>query len=228
MYALNRIYLSEKSPAQATYAAGELRHYISMMCGKPCPVQSETTEDAVILEQVNDQSLGEDGFCLSPEERSIRIRGGKRGIIYGVYELLEMLGCRFFTPECEKIPTLPEVCLDLDREILQKPVLEYREHNYVDLRRSPRFAVKSRVNGHHHPIPEKLGGYLPYAWYVHSFERMVPTAKYGQSHPEFYAMLEDGTRPQTPARFQLCLTAPGIIDAAVESIRDALKSNSLA
>lgn len=224
MYTLKRIYLSENAPAQATYAAGELRHYISMMCGKPCPVQSESAEDAVILEQVSLADLGEDGFRLIPEEGAIRICGGKRGIIYGVYELLEMLGCRFFTPECERVPTVSEVCLDLDEEIRQVPVLEYREHNYIDLRRSPRFAVKRRVNGNHHPIPEKLGGNLPYAWYVHSFEAMVPPAKYGKDHPEFYALLEDGTRPQTPARFQLCLTAPGIVDVSVDSVRQALRA----
>jgi hypothetical protein len=225
MYTIQRIYLPENAPAQATYAADELRYYMSLMCAKPFPVQSEVTENAVILEQTVAEELGEDGFHLIPETDAIRIRGGKRGIIYGAYELLEMLGCRFFTPECEKIPTLPEIQISLEQDILQKPILEYREHNYTDLRRSPRFAVKSRVNGHHHPIPEKLGGYLPYSWYVHSFEAMIPPAKYGKEHPEFYALLEDGTRPQTPARFQLCLTAPGIVDAAVKSVRLALLSN---
>ena len=223
MYALKCIYLPEKAPEQAAFAAGELRHYISMMCGKPCPVQSETTEDAVILEQIACKELGEDGFRLIPEAGAIRIRGGKRGIIYGSYELLEKLGCRFFTPTCEKVPTMPEVLLSLDETIEQKPILEYREHNYIDLCRSPRFAVKSRVNGAHHGLPEKLGGNMPYAWYVHSFEAMVPPSKYGEAHPEFYAMLEDGPRPQLAHRFQLCLTAPGILDVATDSVREALK-----
>ena len=209
MYTLKRIYLPENAPAQAIYAADELRYYISRMCARPCPVQSDTTADAVILEQVVCDTLGEDGFSLTPKEGAVRIRGGKRGIIYGAYELLERLGCRFFTPECEKVPTVSEVVLDLWEEVIQKPILEYREHNYTDLRRSPRFAVKSRVNGHHHPIPEKLGGNMSYSWYVHSFEYMIPTSKYGQDHPEFYAMLEDGTRPQTYARFRICLTAWG-------------------
>ena len=224
MYTIRRVCLPENSPAQATYAAGELRYYVSLMCAKPCPVQSESKEDAVILEQVSDTFLGEDGFSLIPGKGAIHITGGKRGIIYGAYELLEMLGCRFFTPQCEKIPSMPDVQIELETAVVQTPMLEYREHNYVDLRRSPRFAVKSRVNGNHHPIPEKLGGNLPYAWYVHSFEAMVPPSVYGKDHPEFYALLEDGTRPQTPARFQLCLTAPGILDVSVESVRQALKA----
>lgn len=225
MYTFKRICLAENSPEQAGYAASELRYYLSLMCAKPCPIESGDTEDAVILEQVNCSELGEDGFRLIPEERAVRICGGKRGIIYGAYELLEMLGCRFFTPECEKIPEVPEVQFSLDREIEQKPILEYREHNYADLRRSPRFAVKSRVNGAHHVIPEKLGGFLSYAWFVHTFERMVPPLKYGAEHPEFYAMLADGSRPQTPERFQLCLTNPELLEVAVESVRQALKAN---
>lgn len=225
MYTLKRICLPADAPIQAGYAAGELRYYISLMCARPCPIEADAAEDAVILEQVVCSELGEDGFRLIPEEKAIRIRGGKRGIIYGAYELLEMLGFRFFTPECEKVPAVPEVVLELEKEIVQKPVLEYREHNYTDLRRSPRFAVKSRVNGAHHTIPEKLGGFLSYAWFVHTFERMVPPAKYGAEHPEFYAMLADGSRPQTPERFQLCLTNPDLLEVAVESVRQALKEN---
>ncbi len=224
-YTFKCICLPENSPEQAGYAASELRYYISLMSGKPCPIGTAETENAVLLEQVVCSELGEDGFRLIPEDGAVRIQGGKRGIIYGAYELLEMLGCRFFTPECEKVPTVSEVQLTLDKEIVQKPILEYREHNYSDLRRSPRFAVKSRVNGAHHVIPEKLGGFLSYAWFVHTFERMVPPAKYGAEHPEFYAMLADGSRPQTPERFQLCLTNPELLEVAVDSVRQALKAN---
>ncbi|MBP3294847.1 MAG: DUF4838 domain-containing protein [Clostridia bacterium] len=226
MYTLRRVFLPDNAPEQAVYAAGELRYYLALMCGKPCPIESDMAEDAVVLEPVCCPELGEDGFRLIPEERAVRIQGGKRGIIYGAYELLEMLGCRFFTPECEKVPVLSDYpALVLDEPIVQVPVLEYREHNYTDLRRSLRFAVKSRVNGAHHIIPEKLGGYLSYAWYVHTFERLVPPKIYGESHPEYYAMLADGTRPHTSERFQLCLTNPEVLEIAIESVRQALKAN---
>lgn len=226
-YTFRRVFLPDHAPEQAVYAAGELRYYLARMCGKPCPIESDTAEDAVLLEQAVYPELGEDGFRLIPEERAVRIQGGKRGIIYGAYELLEMLGCRFFTPECEKVPVISDdyPALELDEPVVQVPILEYREHNYTDLRRSPRFAVKRRVNGAHHVIPEKLGGYLSYAWYVHTFERMVPPSKYGESHPEYYAMLADGTRPHTSERFQLCLTNPEVLEIAIESVRQALKAN---
>ena len=146
-YRIEKICLPQGSPAQAEYAAGELRYYLALMCGRPRPIEADVTENCVILTQTNDPALGEDGFCITPETNAVRIRGGKRGIIYGAYALLEQLGCRFFTPECEKIPTVPEIELPLEQEIRQVPVFEYRAHNYTDLCRSPRFAVKSRVNG---------------------------------------------------------------------------------
>lgn len=224
-YTLHCICLPENAPEQAAYAAGELRYYLSLMCAQPCPIQSDNTDNAVILEQVVSDALGEDGFRLLPEANAIRIQGGKRGIIYGAYELLEMLGCRFFTPECEKVPVVPEVSLELNEEIMQKPVLEYREHNYTDLCRSKRFAVKSRVNGAINAVPEKLGGHLSYAWFVHTFQNLVPPGIYGESHPEYYAMLSDGSRPQASERFQLCLTNPDVLEVSIESVRNALKAN---
>ena len=189
---IKQIVLSINAPEQATFAASELRYYLSLMTGKAFQIYETIRECSVIIEQ--NEQYGIDGFALIPEEASLRIRGGKRGILYGVYEFLEMLGCRFFTPECEKVPTVPEIDLNIKEAILQKPVLEYREHNYRDIVEHPRFAVKSRINGRHSPIPEKLGGHMSYVWFVHSFDRMIPPDVYGESHPEFFAMRADGTR----------------------------------
>lgn len=225
MYTIKHIQLQKNSPEQASYAADELRYYLSLMCGVSIPVQNEQMENSVILEQVACPELGEDGFKLIPEDTSIRICGGKRGIIYGAYELLEMLGCRFFTPECEKVPTVAKLELELDSEIQQVPIFEYREHDYRDLTHSPRFAVKRRMNGDDHPIPEKLGGHLSYVWYVHTFDKLVPPSIYGESHPEYYAVMPDGNRSTTPQRNQLCLTNPDVVEIAVDSVRKALNAN---
>jgi len=221
---LNHIHLPDRAPEQAAFAASELRYYLSLMDAKPHTIVDKPCPDAILLDPHDHSDLGDDGFCLAPEGDRIRIRGGKRGILYGVYELLEMLGCRFFTPECEKVPVRDDIVCELDHEIRQIPIFEYRGHNYADLCRSPRFAVKCRVNGFHHKIPEKLGGYMPYAWHVHTFDYMVPPAVYGKSHPEYYALQADGSRPNLRYRNQLCLTNPDVLEIAVESVRQALRA----
>ena len=220
---INQIVLTKGAPEQANFAASELRYYLSLMTGKAFQIYETIRECSVIIEQ--NKQYGIDGFALIPEEDSLRIRGGQRGILYGVYEFLEMLGCRFFTPECEKVPTVPEIDLNIKEAILQKPVLEYREHNYRDIVEHPRFAVKSRINGRHSPIPEKLGGHMSYVWFVHSFDRMIPPDVYGESHPEFFAMRADGTRPAEYDTCQLCLTNPDLLEEAIKNVRKVLQEN---
>ncbi|MBR3999430.1 MAG: hypothetical protein IKI93_13945, partial [Clostridia bacterium] len=75
MYSLKRVCLPENAPEQAVYAAGELRYYLALMCGRPCPIEPDAVENAVILEQVVCCELGEDGFRIIPEENAIRICG---------------------------------------------------------------------------------------------------------------------------------------------------------
>ncbi len=224
IYCIERIYLPENAPQQAKFASMELQYYFSMITGKPFSIGDEK-ENAVVLTQTESDLLGEDGFRIIPQNRHIEIQGGKRGILYGAYELLELLGCRFFTPQCEKVPTASEISINLEKEIFQKPILEYREHNYIDLCEHPRFAVKCRMNGSHHKIPERLGGNLTYAWYVHTVERLVPPKLYAQTHPEYYALDENGQRNTSRAVCQLCLTNPDVLEISIENVRRALIEN---
>ncbi len=226
-YQIERIKIEKNAPPQAKFACEELRYYFSMMTAKPYSSGDET-ENAVCLCQIEDDLIGEDGFRILPKENHIIIEGGKRGILYGAYELLEMLGCRFFTPKCERIPTCEDIVVQIDGDIIQKPILEYREHNYTDLCNHPRFAVKSRVNGSQNIIPERLGGHHFYAWYVHTIWRMVPPSIYAESHPEYYAISADGTRNTYRATCQLCLTNPDVLEIATESVRKALQENPTA
>lgn len=220
---IERISLAKGAPEQAEFAAVELRYYLSLMTGKSYQIEEEAAENAVILDQTDDYGI--DGFALIPEGDCLCIRGGKRGILYGTYEFLERLGCRFFTPECEKVPTAVQIDLNIKEAIIQKPVFEYREHNYRDIVEHPRFAVKSRINGRHSPIPEKLGGHMSYVWFVHSFDRMIPPDVYGESHPEFFAMRADGTRPAEYDTCQLCLTNPDLLEEAIKNVRKVLQEN---
>lgn len=218
-----RIILPSDASEQQRYAASELRYYLGMITAASFEITQESTRPAIFIGDRPDSSLGEDGLTVLTDSTGLHINGGKRGVIYGVYEFLEQLGCRFFTALSEKIPVRPDLTIP-DLDIRQIPALEYREHNYADLTKYTRFAVKCRLNGAHHRIKEKHGGNLSYAWYVHSFERMVPPEVHYADHPEYYA-LSEGKRQHLYQRFQLCLTDPGVLEVSVESVRAALKAN---
>ncbi len=220
------------------YAAKELRFYLGRMTAAPFAI--EASEDAsacagsaspagalcpgIFLGAASTlpvSDLGEDGYAIEATGTALRINGGNRGIIYGVYEFLEQMGCRFFTSTVEKIPT----CDTLETGLLsirKRPVLEYREHNYFDVTTHPRFAVKCRLNGHFHPIPARMGGHLSYAYFVHSFANLIPLEEFGETHPEFFALV-DGERVRlSGGRYQLCLTNPELLDIAIDRTRKAL------
>ena len=51
-------------------------------------------------------SLGKEGYVIRTVGNDLLIVGGAlRGNLYGVYGLLEdHMGCRWFTPDCSRIP----------------------------------------------------------------------------------------------------------------------------
>ncbi|MBR5871171.1 MAG: hypothetical protein IKZ09_09055, partial [Clostridia bacterium] len=197
---LASIYLSAEQIADrestALYAAKELRYYLDRMTSASFQIEEAgASKPGIYLGDVTGidvSDLGEDGFRIVSDGERICIAGGNRGVIYGMYEFLESLGCRFFTPTCERIPTIPDLEVG-EYDVKQVPRVEYREHNYADAVQNPRFAVRCRFNGAHHRIPARMGGYMPYAWYVHTFETMVPPSVYGETHPEYYSLI-DGER----------------------------------
>ena len=204
--------------AQERYAGGELAKYLAKF-GIP-------EGDGLTVNVRIDPDLPKEGYAVRAEEDgTLSIRGGgKRGVIYGVYELLERLGCRFFTPECEKVPCETELTAP-DIDTRQVPKLEFRDHNYCIFASNPRFAVKSRLNGNVPPIPERMGGHMPYAWFVHTFDKMVPAAVYGREHPEYFAEYDGKRCVLDGGRTQLCLSNHDIFPIALRSVRETLKAH---
>lgn len=227
--ALMKIWVSPAATEQERYAAAELRHYLELMTAAlfeiaegPCEGPRIAVGSAAGDLGLSDDGLGEDGFCVRTVGDSVGILGGKRGVIYGVYEFLERMGCRFFSAACEKIPADEELPLpDLDER--QVPIFEFRDHNYYEFRKYNRFAVKLRINGG--DIPEKFGGSLRYALNVHTFNTLVPTEQYAADHPEYYSMAPDGARRVHYPENQLCLTNPEVLEIAVESARRILREH---
>ncbi|MBR5520027.1 MAG: DUF4838 domain-containing protein [Clostridia bacterium] len=223
------IVVAKNATEQERYAASELRYYLERITAAPFTISEDSADVMLAIGSaaaglgVSTEGLGSDGFAVKTVGESIAIVGGKRGVIYGVYELLEQLGCRFFASNCEKIPTITELALP-EIDTRQVPTLEFRDHNYYEFTNYPRFAVKSRINGFFAPIKEKFGGHVSYAVFCHSFNYLVSPELYGKEHPEYFALI-DGERCIEPEHTQLCLTNPEVLEIAIESARRALKAN---
>ena len=122
----------ENNKSQVWFIATQLRYYLARITTAPFEIKINDDKNGIYINL--DSSYKTDEFSIKTENGSIYISGGKRGVIYGGYELLKILGCRFFTPDCEKIPTLTTLEIgDIDRR--EKPVFEFRDTDYSSIKR---------------------------------------------------------------------------------------------
>ncbi len=107
-----------------SWAAGELQRYLERIGGVELPVANAAIEGPAIVvglrADLGDAAAllpaaadGHDGFAVYVGEGKIVIGGdNERGVVYGVYELLERLGCRWYYPTMD--PKDPEIVPALD------------------------------------------------------------------------------------------------------------------
>ncbi|MGI6529535.1 MAG: DUF4838 domain-containing protein [Clostridia bacterium] len=232
---------SNASESEKT-AAKELQKYIKQMskCKLPIKVDAKTkiSEYEIIIGKTNREdsetytiereALGDEGFRILTFNNKIIIAGGeKRGTLYGVYTFLEQLGCRFFTPRIEKVPTYKSIVLETEQlETLQIPAFEYRDA-YWYLGFDSNWSAKVKINsGVDREYKKSLGGNISYEGFVHTFNLFVPPATYLAEHPEYYSHDESGkTIYYDGAPAQLCLSNANVLSIMIEKVKESLKNN---
>ncbi len=139
--------------------------------------------------------------------------GGKTGDIYAVWTFLrDYLGCRFLTPDVERLPEkLPER-LPERFEVRTRPAFAYRDHLYYFMTPGD-WALKNRVNGHFTNLTSLQGGRVGFYPFVHTFSRLVPPSEYYEEHPEYFSLIDGYRSPK-----QLCLSNPDVQRIAVERV----------
>ncbi|MEM3011557.1 MAG: DUF4838 domain-containing protein [Candidatus Bathyarchaeia archaeon] len=175
--------------------------------------------------KIDVSNLGEEGFRVVIRKDFIAIVGGKpRGTLYGVYQFLEdEMGIRFLTYDHTHVPDCSKLVIPL-REYTYKPPFIFRWSYYAENSKHPEFAARLRVNTV--TTDEKLGGKTGQNLISHSFHLLVPFSKYGEKHPEYYALI-DGVRDTNTAWHgpQLCVTNPDVIKIAAESAIRIIKEH---
>ena len=112
-----RVFIPSGSGKVERFARDELRRYVERMSGARLgDAKSPDAPRTIIIGVrarlgVNDlpkPKPGADGYCISISPTRIIIVGeNPRGVLYGVYDLLERLGCRWYYPTLD--PKDPEV-----------------------------------------------------------------------------------------------------------------------
>jgi hypothetical protein len=144
--------------------------------------------------------VGDEGFALETVGTRLIIVGGKlRGTMYGVYTLLEKLGCRWWYPGASTIPQMKNITIPaLDEQ--QAPAMEYRDYLYGDMddnEPAQLFRARNKLNGgFYKSLKPEYGGVWTFDTLVHSVGRLMPPAKYFKDHPEYFALV-NGQRMQS-------------------------------
>jgi hypothetical protein len=243
-----RIVIGEGAGPSTRYAADELQHFLEQMTGARLPIVADTegaapheilvgrsSRLAAVGTKVDFVALGREGYVLRTVGRHLVIAGGEpRGTLYGVYGLLEEhLGCRWFTPEVDRIPKIDRLTLpQLDERRI--PVFEYRE-TYTWESYDGNWMARNRLNGAggrgrllerqgiRPPVPEleaRHGGSIRFGFrfFVHTIEKIVPASRYFGEHPEYFALWE-GKRDQE----QVCCTNEDVIRICAAGILTAMR-----
>ncbi len=211
------------------YAAYELRDYIFRITGHELGVTNGRGQGLVtkmILIAPTDR-FGDDGFRIQVrEDGNVVIGGGKRGVIYGVYELLESYGgVGWFSSWCEVVPKKASFDIPDDLDFTDRPAFELRDPGWRDVCDHETFAIRLRMNGDGRTwrFSEAHGGARHYVRGLssHSFNNFLPAEKYFKDHPEWFS--EIGGQRRGRGRFtQICLTNAEALEESIRNIADLI------
>lgn len=124
------------------FAAEELQKYLERITGARLPIVVDAGKSPFIAVgkvagiDVPSRYEGDDAFRIRSSGSNVLIQGASpRGTLYGVYALLERLGCWFFSPDTramkghsEYIPRKPTLIVDR-LDVLEQPLMKYRKRD---------------------------------------------------------------------------------------------------
>jgi len=177
------------------YAAEELKKYLSAI-----GIAVTEAPDAYPMKTAVDPTVGRDGFRITVTEEGLTVSGGNgRGVIYGVYRMLEKFaGVRYFLPGLE---TLGDGDIVIDADYAYTPVFEMRQSDWQCSNNDEDWCLKNGIN--RRQIPKEHGGHVRYGTFVHTMGRLT-----GIGEPN-----------------QPCLSDPEMLSRAIASVREILAAD---
>ena len=215
-----RITVSDDATASERYAAEEFQSWFNQatrLTLRLVTTQHNANSDSGQIAIGALATLGDEDIQITVESGQVQIRGGvPRGVLYAVYQFLEeLIDIRFLTADHTHIPDASALQIPCG-SYTYSPPFSFRWSYYRENSENPAFAAKRKVNTV--TDAENLGGKTQQQLINHSFHALVPYGTYGESHPEYYALV-DGKRDTNThgGGPQLCVTNPEVIEIAAAS-----------
>lgn len=219
---------ADDAPPPIVLAAKELQDFARQMTGVELPIISDAVElpAQAILVGTSRHSTGvpgaagamanlsADGFLLRRSGPHLLILGDERGTLYGVYELLERAGCRWYASWHSHIPHLDQWAIPDDLNVTERPAFRMREPFWFDMFNTFQ-ALRNKCNGNAMRLGPEHGGRVRFGagMFCHTFDRLMPPDEFFASHPEYFSEI-GGKRLRDHS--QLCLSNPDVLSIVTE------------
>lgn len=196
---------------------------------------------------------GEDGYLMHSFGSRIALVGNSpRATLYAVYHFLEKyLGCGWCVPGEDVVPRRPTIRLGAMADAVGPPDFTLRQlilypygpqWMHVNTLRHVDWLAKNRLNWAHAApngpgvweasrsrellVPEVRRRGLHLQVGGHTFSLWLPPDRYAESHPEFYALLDDNSRRADGTHeTSLCVSNPQVIETVAANINAWLEAN---
>ena len=205
-----------------TAAANLLNRFIEKITTTTLPVinnsQSYKKGDIIISgNNKNDNTIREDGFKLTSNDEYFQIIGGiGNGAINGTIAVLEdYLGVRYYAANALVLSEKKNLLLPVNINRIENPSFRYRQTQAYSLQQDPLYKSWFRL--------EEPNSIFAANYWVHTFDRILPSKKYGATHPEYYSFINGQRRPG--AASQWCLSNPQLFDVVATQIDSIFKAN---
>lgn len=158
----------------------------------------------------------QDGFFISTEDSILRIFGREgNGTMYGVVTLLEQyLNVNYWGEKEFDYPSLNSIELPLIH-FWDNPAFHYRQSQCYAMRTDTIYKLWNRLE---EPNEVFAAGY-----WVHTFDKLLPSSVYGNKHPEYYSYFNGKRHPGKAS--QWCLTNPDVLEIVSQRIDSIFKAN---
>jgi len=232
---LRGIVVPQNSPIERA-AGKELSRYLEEMTGRSLPILEEGEGEGLIFVGKREafegelEGLKDDGFIIRQEGGNIFLSGkGYRGTIFAVYRFLESLGCKFLAREEEIVPKTSKLRISI-KDVEENPAFEWRYFDTtIDLLKcylDP--GIRDEVIAGE-KVPAVLGA--PFFWH-HPMNGYLPLEKYGETHPEYYCLIDGKRWPQLKrfkgwdeqVLFHPCVSNPDVPKVILETLLPLMAS----
>ncbi|MFI3295714.1 MAG: DUF4838 domain-containing protein, partial [Rikenellaceae bacterium] len=203
--------------AQAAKILAQFAHEISGAKLEILPSKTKAKQGDIIIGKANKKEIKEiteDGFCIQTTDGNLRIYSGEgHGSIYGVFDLLEKyFGLKYWAAQAYDLPQSQQMILETTIDYMTNPAFEYRQTQSYGTE-DPLYKLYHRLE-----VPGEV--FAQNLW-VHTFARLIPSSVYGESHPEYFALINGERRPGTQS--QLCLTNEDVFELMVHKLDSIFK-----